>query len=127
MTDLDAEFHAFAERFIRHYCEEIVTESPEFADHQEPCEQSLEEVLAEFTFVTTSHDDDSIRIFEMQMLRSSADVSDSWELGFCRDGEKWVLASAIAYSSKTDMLDEVYGPYFKSFFKRVIGKAACPV
>ncbi len=125
MTDQDSEFYAFAERFVRHYCKEIVTGSPEFANDQEPCEQPLNEVLAEFDFHTTAiPDDSSNRIYGMTMQRSSAGVSDSWDFAFRRDGEKWTLLSAMANRSKSDLLDKVYGPSFIPFLNRIIRHTA---
>lgn len=85
----------------------------------EPVTESLEELLSQISY-KTEHNKES-------QIRMSNEDGDWWLFGFKQINTDWTLQSASAKSDKIfsphNLLDSVYGSYFRPFLEHTTNKA----
>ena len=111
----------FVDRFVIAYWDDVANTPSEFADHSDPCEESLEELLADVTVDWSQNTPEHLRI-EM-----SNTIGDAWRFVFADNRGTWVLKTATSGSlpdiNRVDLLDSTYNDYFRPFLDRVIANA----
>ena len=111
----------FTDSFVRSYWAEVVSDPPEFADHSDPCTETLEKLLAD---VTVEWHQNAPEHLEIVMQNRSGDA---WRFTFVNSANKWTIHSATSGSPPSidtvNMLDEVYSEYFRPFLEHIITAA----
>lgn len=126
MTNHNAyRFDEFVARFMRIYWQDVIDNNHKLPPY-EPCEESLDEILAE-TKYETSHEravDNTGQIF---VLRMFAQLGSTWRFIFTHRAGRWQILEAFANDEsdehRCDMLDETYGQYFRESLERTTAQA----
>ena len=121
MSLRDDRFDEFARRFVRRYWETI--KSGTFSmPPDEPIEETLEELLADVTYVT-EFDSNSGAADALYKLRMTSDNGSWWLFGFQNENGRWIPVSCSARSDDDnkphDLLDDVYSRWFKPFLEYI--------
>ncbi len=125
----DITFEQFAHQFVRCYWEEVARGAPEFAGHSEPCDRTPEELLQEIKYEASLEFAEGGSACEtMYALRMMDTAGDVWRFWFRHGSNRWFLVRATSGSSqdeaRVDLLDEVYGHWFRSFLERIMDNAS---
>jgi len=112
---------AFVAAFVRAYWETVKSGKHSMPPN-EPIEETVEELLAQVSH-KVEIDTPSTGLKTSCTLHMSARTGDWWEFRFQRTAVGWSLVDALASAGDDakphDLLDTVYGPYFKPFLQHV--------
>ena len=111
----------FVKRFVNAYWEDVANNPAEFADHSDPCSETLDELLADVTVNWTQNSPEHLN------LEMSNTIGDAWRFVFANDRRLWTIETATSGSmpeiNLVDLLDETYAEYFRPFLDRVLANA----
>ncbi|MEX2114427.1 MAG: hypothetical protein WD845_14630 [Pirellulales bacterium] len=119
-------FGDFAARFMGIYWQDVVDNIHRFPPY-EPCEGTLDEILAE-TKYSTSRENAAGKIGKVFVLRMFATSGSTWRFVFTQMAGKWKILAAFANDEtdehRCDLLDETYGQYFRESLERTTALAS---
>jgi len=111
----------FIDRFVNSYWADVADNPPEFADHSDPCTETLDELLAN---VANNWQQNTPEHLAIQMSNTAGDA---WRFVFSNSRHQWTIKSASSGTlpdiDRVDLLDETYVEYFRPFLDRVIATA----
>lgn len=111
----------FVDRFVNAYWADVANSPPEFADHSDPCTETLAELLAD---VTVDWRQNAPNLLTIEM---SITAGDAWRFVFSNASNQWAIRSASSGTrpriDRVDLLDETYADDFGPFLDRVIANA----
>ncbi len=113
-------FDQFAKRFVYFYWKDVANNESDMPPN-EPCEESLEEILADITWEITQAQD---RYFLAMRCVSS---DDGWWFDFSWKRNSWASVAAKVGSppnyDRVDLLDDLYKKWFGPFLQKAIDRA----
>jgi len=113
MTRSLISFEEFASKFVIEYWIEMKKGPPEFANHAEPIEETVEELLSEIEY----------SIPETGTLNMTHEIGEGWQFKFVQSGDRWKVVNFSAGPNsnlgKRNYFCSVYKPLFEPVFYRI--------
>jgi len=106
-------FEEFVSKFVIEYWTDVKRGAPEFADHTEPVDESLEDLLSQINY----------SISEPNILNMKHEIGEGWQIIFEQTQNGWRVSDYSAgpnsYLTKRNYFCSVYKPLFEPFFNRI--------